>query len=101
MFPDTGIGLQESPYSKQQQDYVKAEYLKADHYPSPPDHLQHLHHHPDMTSMAYPPVSSKGPYSVNGISLSSPNVDMMHHSMGYQSKSASHSAIMTNCKVPL
>ncbi|WAR18894.1 OTX2-like protein [Mya arenaria] len=37
-----------------------------------------------MTSMAYPPVSSKGPYSVNGISLSGPSVDMMHHSMGYQ-----------------
>ncbi|XP_064603306.1 homeobox protein OTX2-like isoform X2 [Liolophura sinensis] len=44
-----------------------------------------------MASMAYaPPVSaqmpsSKGPpYSVNGISLSAPNVDMLHPAMGYQ-----------------
>ncbi|KAL4238369.1 Homeobox protein otx2 [Mactra antiquata] len=84
--PDTGIGLQESPYSKQ--DYTKSDYIKQD-YPTHPDQ-HHQHHqplHPDMTSMAYPPVSSHkapGPYSVNGISLSSPNVDMMHPAMGYQ-----------------
>ena len=41
-----------------------------------------------MASMAYsqpsvlPPVS-KAPYSVNGISLSAPNVDLMHPAMGY------------------
>lgn len=42
-----------------------------------------------MASMAYQPISSKpgGPYSVNGISLSSPNVDMMPPGMSYQSKS--------------
>lgn len=82
---DTGIGLQESPYSKQ--DYVKAEYVKPDYAPHVDHHIpQHIHH--DMTSMAYPPVSSKPgpPYSVNGISLSSPNVDMMHPGMSYQSK---------------
>ncbi|KAH3854475.1 homeobox protein OTX2-like isoform X2 [Dreissena polymorpha] len=115
--PDTGIGLHESPYSKQdygkqdyvkpeytkqdymKQDYMKQEYMKQDYmkqdylkqdyikhdYPSPPEHhLQHHIPHPEMTSMAYPPVGSKGPYSVNGISLSSPNVDMMHPGMGYQ-----------------
>ena len=82
-FSDTGIGLQESPYSKP--EYVKAEYIKPD-YSSPPEHHVQPLHHPDMTSMAYPPVSSKpNPYSVNGISLSSPNVDMMHPAMGYQS----------------
>lgn len=86
VFSDTGIGLQESPYSKQ--DYVKTDYIKPD-YSSPPEH-HHLQQqlHPDMTSMAYPPVGSHKPsaYSVNGISLSSPNVDMMHPAMGYQSK---------------
>lgn len=49
-----------------------------------------------MTSMAYSqpaPVSSgklgnvgANPYSVNGISLSSPNLDLMHPAMGYQGK---------------
>ncbi|XP_046342461.1 homeobox protein OTX2-like isoform X3 [Haliotis rufescens] len=43
-----------------------------------------------MASMAYPPVSSShmskagNPYSVNGISLTSPNVDLLHPAMGYQ-----------------
>ena len=85
LFPDTGIGLQESPYSKQ--EYVKAEYVKPEYCPPVEHHIpQHLH--PDMTSMAYPPVGSKpgGPYSVNGISLSAPNVDMMHPGMSYQSE---------------
>eukprot|EP00106_Octopus_bimaculoides_P009527 XP_014776969.1 PREDICTED: homeobox protein OTX2-like [Octopus bimaculoides] len=41
-----------------------------------------------MASMAYPSVSaatSKAPpYTVNGLSLSSPNVDILHPAMGYQ-----------------
>ncbi|KAL3872695.1 hypothetical protein ACJMK2_035904 [Sinanodonta woodiana] len=45
----------------------------------------------EMTSMAYQPVNSipnKGvPYSVNGISLSAANVDMLHPGMGYSSNS--------------
>lgn len=82
---DTGIGLQESPYTKP--DYGKPDYIKAEYAP-PVEHHIPQHIHPEMTSMAYPPVSSKpgGPYSVNGISLSSPNVDMMHPGMSYQSK---------------
>ncbi|XP_060562049.1 homeobox protein OTX2-like isoform X1 [Ruditapes philippinarum] len=81
--PDTGIGLQESPYSKQ--DFGKPDYIKPE-YPTPSEHHHIPQLHPDMTSMAYPPVSSHKPgaYSVNGISLSSPNVDMMHPAMGYQ-----------------
>lgn len=60
-------------------------YLEA----SPDPHIQS--HQPAMSiaSMAYnqstvlPPNSKVAPYSVNGISLSSPNVDMMHPAMGY------------------
>lgn len=38
--------------------------------------------------MAYPPVSAPTtkapPYSVNGLSLTSPNVDILHPAMSYQ-----------------
>lgn len=62
-------------------------YLEA----SPDPHIQP--HQPAMSiaSMAYnqslPPNSKVAPYSVNGISLSSPNVDMMHPAMGYPGES--------------
>ncbi|XP_041351890.1 homeobox protein OTX2-like isoform X2 [Gigantopelta aegis] len=43
----------------------------------------------DVMSMAgYPPVSSHGgkcpPYSVNGVSLTSPNMELLHPAMGFQ-----------------
>ena len=62
---------------------------------SPEDQLSHYHspsqlpppHQTSMASMAYsqPPSipASKSPYSVNGISLSAPNVDLIHPAMGY------------------
>ncbi|XP_059160320.1 homeobox protein OTX2-B-like isoform X2 [Physella acuta] len=63
---------------------------------SPPTHDSRA-----MASMAYPPTShghahvhghglghshspKPGPYSVNGLSLSTPNVDLLHPAMGYQ-----------------
>lgn len=104
-FSDTGIGLQESPYSKPdygKPDYGKPDYIKSD-YQAVTEHHQIPQLHPEMTSMAYPPVSSHKPsaYSVNGISLSSPNVDMMHPAMGYQSKFISYIAKLETCYVEL
>lgn len=66
-------------------------YLEA----SPDPHIQTQ---PAMSiaSMAYnqspvlPPNSKVPPYSVNGISLSSPNVEMMHPAMGYPGKYSIH-----------
>ncbi|CAG5125351.1 unnamed protein product, partial [Candidula unifasciata] len=62
-----------------------------------------IHDSRTMTSMAYPPSSHShphghghnhglslshspkpSPYSVNGLSLSTPNVDLLHTAMGYQ-----------------
>ena len=82
LISDPGISIPEASYVKP--DYPKPEYVKNEYAPSS-EQLQSLHS--EMAGMAYPAVSSKSsPYSVNGISLSSPSVDMLHPGMGYPSE---------------
>lgn len=79
---DPGIAIPEATYIKPEYpkpEYVKPEYPKPEYAASSDHQIPTLHS--EMANMAY--TSKSSPYSVNGISLSSPNVDMIHPGMGY------------------
>ena len=60
-------------------------------YTIPPVPPHHHHHQNKMNALG-------APYSVNGRSLASPNVELMHPAMSYPSKS--HSSILKNILLP-
>ncbi|XP_053408080.1 homeobox protein OTX2-like [Mercenaria mercenaria] len=79
--PGSGTGLYKSAFSKAnygKPDYTKPGFhMQSEHYQIP----QQFHSH--MTTIA----DKHGAYSANGLSMSSPNVDMRNTTAGYQMSS--------------
>ncbi|GFO10166.1 homeobox protein otx5-b [Plakobranchus ocellatus] len=50
----------------------------------PPSSHSHAHVHGHNHALGHAHSPKPSPYSVNGLSLSTPNVDLLHPAMGYQ-----------------